>query len=616
MAAHLLLNANPSRDAHVRLRRLSHSLNESWLARPRVQLGSVLLALLLMSPCLATRMVLDDHVLAVKAGVGDAVAGLPVDRLGLFTFTTGDPQRNQLLIDEGVLLPWWTEPRHLNAFFRPLSALTHLLDFQLWPASSALMHAHSLLWFALLLIVLAHVYRRIESSAPALCGFALLLYALDDAHGATVGWISNRNAIVSACLALPALAYHHRWATERYRPGAWLAPAWLLLGLCAGETAVCVIGYLAAYACCLDPRSGRARVLSLLPCVTLLLVHRALYHALGLGSFGSAGYHDPLREPIAFARMLGYNLPVLLSAELFVPVADLAFFGDVRGRGALWCWCVATLLGLGWLCWKVLRRDAHARFWALGMLLAAVPVSASVPGERLLLALGFGGAALLARLLAALWEARRIASPARRIATDALLALHLIAAPLTLPVRAYALEPIARAIDRLDASLPRSPAVRSQSVIILNAPLDILASYLQVARAARRVPRPARIYWLSSSSSETRVTRLDARTLRVEQARGFLLRPEETHYRADVSGLAESARVTLSALQARVVHVLPDGRPQAVEFAFGEALESEHYLFRVYRDGELVPWQIPAAGGGVSLPAHDFFRLVAAEVLR
>jgi hypothetical protein len=124
------------------------------------------------------------------------------------------------------------------------------------------MHAHSLLWFGALLFALAHVYRRIEPSAPALCGFALLLYAIDDAHGATVGWIANRNAIISACLALPALAYHHRWVAEGFRRGAWLAPLWLLLGLCAGETALCIIGSLVAYACCLDARPWRERALS------------------------------------------------------------------------------------------------------------------------------------------------------------------------------------------------------------------------------------------------------------------------------------------------------------------------------------------------------------------
>ena len=599
-----------------------------------------------MTPCLASRFVLDDHVLAVKAASTASIAGLPREPLGLFTFTTGDPTRNHSLMDEGALLPWWTEPRHLNAFFRPISALTHVFDFRVWPQSAALMHAHSLLWFAALLLVLAHVYRVIDAGAsPLLCGLALLLYALDDAHGATVGWIANRNAVVSATLALPALGAHHRWVAGGFRAGAWLAPACIALGLCGGEGAICIVGYLAAYALCLDPRPLLARGLSLLPYAAVLFGHRLLYHALGLGSFGSSAYHDPLREPIAFAHMLAYNLPVLLSAELFVPVADLAFWGDVSGRGALWWWCIASLALLAWLASSVLRRDAHARFWTLGMLLAAVPLSASVPGERLLLALGFGGAPLLARLFTELWRAapavsvaagerdpglvlggrgsavsgdrRAPALPAaRKLATSLLVVLHLLAAPFGLPVRAYALEPLGRAIDRLDAGLPTTPEVSQQTVIVLNAPVTILVSYLQVARAARHVARPAHLYWLSSASSDTSITRVDRRTLRVEQARGFLLRPEETFYRADPVSLPVGAQVTLSDMRVRVVTALPDGRPKSADFVFAEPLESARYLFRIYQAGQLVAWQPPAAGGNLRLPAHDFFRIVAQEAWR
>ena len=103
------------------------------------------------------------------------------------------------------------------------------------------------------------------------------------------------------------------------------------LGLCAGEMALCVVGYLAAYALCLDSRRLSTRVWSLVPYVSLFVAHRVLYRVLGLGSFGSSGYHDPLQEPGAFLASLAYNLPLLLSAELFAPIADLAFLGDVRG---------------------------------------------------------------------------------------------------------------------------------------------------------------------------------------------------------------------------------------------------------------------------------------------
>jgi hypothetical protein len=615
------------------------------LARPAVQRYIIGVALLLGAPSLATGLVLDDFVLGIKAGPNLRVRGLPVEPLWLFTFTTGDAEKNHALMSEGVLLPWWTEPLHRNAFFRPLSALSHVLDFRLWPDAPALMHLQSLGWFALLLVALAAAYRRIEPSA-LLCGVGLLLYAIDDAHGATLAWISNRNALISAACALPALTCHARAVEHGDRTARVLAPLWLAVGLCAGETAICLFGYLAAYAIWLDRRRWLQRLWSLAPYLLLLLGHRAIYRLLGFGSFGSAAYHDPLHEPLAFAGTLAFNLPVLLSAELFAPVADLAFFGDVGLRPWLWLWSIASLGLVVWLCRRVLARDAHARFWATGMLLASVPVSASLPGERLLIAIGFGAAPLLARLLlAAVADAApRAAAGARPAATrsdgaDAapavampaatraggferqalglLAGLHLLVAPIGLPIRSYfSFAPLAHACDRLDRGLPRTPDVRDKTAIVLNAPIDVMISYLQAARALRDVPRPEHLYWLFSSSSPARVTRRDARTLRVTQRAGFLHRPEESHYRADLRGLAPGSTVRLPELQANVIDALPDGRPRQVDFQFDAPLEASRYLFRVFEAGELRSWQLPALGGHRDFPAQDFFRLIATEVFR
>jgi hypothetical protein len=600
------------------------------LARPTVQRYVIGLALVLAAPSLATGLVLDDFVLGIKAGPNLRVRGLPVQPPWLFTFTTGNAEKNHALMSEGVLLPWWTEPLHRNAFFRPLSALSHVLDFRLWPETPALMHLQSLGLFAVLLFALATTYRQIEPSA-LLGGVGLLLYAIDDAHGATLAWISNRNALISAACALPALTYHARAVAGGDRAARLWAPFWLGLGLCAGETALCLFGYLAAYALCLDRRRWLQRALSLAPYTLLLLGHRAIYRVLGFGSFGSAAYHDPLHEPLAFIATLAFNLPVLLSAELFAPIADLAFFGDVTLRPWLWLWALASLGLVAWLCRRLLARDRHARFWATGMLLASVPVSASLPGERLLLAVGFGAAPLLARLLLAAVENAQ-SSPMRtdeqrpaggagaafeRHALGLLAGLHLLVAPVGLPIRSYfSFAPLAKACDRLDRGLPRTPDVRDKTAIVLNAPVDVMISYLQAARALRDVPRPEHLYWLFSASSPTRVTRRDAHTLRVTQQAGFLHRPEETHYRADLRGLAPGSRVLLPELAASVVDVMPDGRPHQVDFRFEAPLEASRYLFRSFESGELRSWQLPAPGAGSDFPAQDFFRLMAAEVLR
>jgi hypothetical protein len=588
----------------------------AFLSRPRAPLWIALLSALLLTPCLVAGLVTDDFVLAVKAAPDVRMPELPPAPLSLFTFTTGDPQQNAALMDEGALLPWWSAPHHLNAFFRPLSSATHWLDFWLWPKVPALMHLHSLLWYIALVALLYAVYRTLEPDQPLLAAFALLLYAIDDAHGATVGWISNRNALISAGLALPALALHHR-ALRGERAGYWLGPLCFGLGLCAGETAICVLGYLLAYALCLDPRKPAARIASLAPYLALLIAHRVLYHVLHLGSFGSSGYHDPAREPLAFAGMLVYNLPVLLSAELLVPLADLAFWGDVRLRGVLWLWSVASVAALAWFAWPLLKRDARARFWCVGFVLAAIPVSASLPGERLLIAVGFGAAPVLARLLV---EYSALSVPAvtglRRVCVFMLVVMQLHVAAVTLPLRACSFWPLHSAIERLEAGLPRQPSVSAQTAVVLNAPYNVMVSYLQIMRAWRRQPRPEHLYWLASSSSEIAVTRVGPRSLRVTQQQGFLYRPEETHYRSNAHDLPAGTELARAGMAIRVEKTTADGRPQSVLFRFDEPLESKRYLFRAYRDGELVPWQPPAAGGSDRFAPQAFFKLMLREVLR
>jgi hypothetical protein len=598
----------------------------SALARPRAVWLIIAGVSVLLAPSISSGLVLDDYVLAVKSRAVSPLASLPADPLWLFTFTTGEPTKNQALIDEGVMLPWWSEPRHLNAFFRPLTSLTHVFDFRAWPSSPAMMHLHSLLWYALALWILWRVYRELESDAR-LAGLALLLFAWDDAHGVTVGWIANRNAMVAVALALPALLAHHR-AANGSRIAAWLGPVWFALGLCAGETAISVAGYLLAYALCLDRRSALQRILSLAPYLVLLIAHRAAYRIFELGSFGSSAYHDPIREPFEFILTLGYNLPVLLSAELLLPLSDFAYWGAPVVRLPLWIVSVLGLAALGVALVEPIRRDSRARFWAVGLCLAAIPASASIPGDRLLLAMGIGACPLIARLLMAAadaWPQARaaklgIAKPAPGSAqiswplVAALGLIHGVVAPCTMPIRAAALSPLASIIDRLDAGIPKDDSVRAKTAIIVNAPITVALSYTQVERAARGEPRPSQLLLLASSSSALSVQRTGPNRLRLELEEGFLRRAEETHYRADK--LARTDRVVIHGLRFDIATRTSDGRPKAVDVTFDEPLESSRYVLRAYVDGQLEPWQPPAAGTTERFPAYDFFGLLGKETLR
>lgn len=95
-----------------------------------------LLAVVLVIPSLRVGWVMDDHFLRLTA-VGpprvSEVIGSPMD---MFRFLDGDPERAGPRMDLG-LLPWWTFKELKAAFWRPLTVLTHWLDFRLWPSSPA-----------------------------------------------------------------------------------------------------------------------------------------------------------------------------------------------------------------------------------------------------------------------------------------------------------------------------------------------------------------------------------------------------------------------------------------------------------------------------------------------
>jgi hypothetical protein len=593
-----------------------------WLQQPRSHLVIAAVALTLMLPSLGHRLVMDDHVIALLLKDDPGIRGLRSEPmlcrpLDLFTFTTGDVETNRAMMDEGVLLPWWADENHLNAFLRPLSSFTHYVDFQLWPDSPLLMHLHSVLWFGALLLVVARLYGRLASSSgpPWLAPLAFVLFALDDAHGVTVGWIANRNALVAVTFALPALIMHHRFCLDNWRPGAYLGPLYLLLGLLGGDSAVAVCGYLLAYALFMDEAGAIKGLRRLWGFGAVLLPWLALYQVFDLGSRGSGAYHDPGNEPVAFMIALGQNLPVLLSSQFGIPLtADVAFWGSPRLWIPLYLLSLTTLAAICWLALPLLRRDPRSRFWALGTLLAAVPAAASLPGDRLLLAIGVGAFPLVATIFAAAID-RRIAplsgiSGALRAAVLLLLVtMHLVAAPLLLPLRARTMEILGTALDRAENSIPASESIQRKTAIIVNAPVDIMASYIQVMRASRQKPRPRHLYWLASAGSPLVIRRVSDQTLSVTPRSGFLYTPLERHYQGDPRGLKKGRVIRLSEMSVKITDVRADGRPRQARFTFAAELDSDRYLFLYWAGGEYKPFKLPRPGETTRLPAEDFFQI-------
>jgi hypothetical protein len=210
-----------------------NSLLESVGSKRRWPVLPALLASLLALPALRAGLLADDYFhRAILLRRGELATFMhPV--WDLFAFVK--PGQPAELMRRLGYLPWWSDPNVHIAFFRPLAALTHVLDYALWPDAIVLQRAHSLAWFFVGVLLVAGLYRRVPGTSAATAGLAGLLFAVEDAHAYPAGWLADRNALLCLVFGVATLSCHLRWRiTGRTR---WLSLALLLLavGLGCGE---------------------------------------------------------------------------------------------------------------------------------------------------------------------------------------------------------------------------------------------------------------------------------------------------------------------------------------------------------------------------------------------
>jgi len=597
-----------------------------WLGHRNLPLHLSLLAVALASPSLWIGWQLDDYIHRAALTGGAEFQEVRRSPAELFAFVKGDPETNRRNISRGFW-PWWTRPDLRLAFFRPVSGLTHWVDYQLWPNSPSLMHAHSLVWFGGVVCLASLLYRRIIRP-EWLAGLAALLFAVEDSHGIPAVWIASRNALIGLFFGLLCLNLHDRWRREAWRMGAYLAPAAFVLGLLSNEGAVAAAAYLLAYALFLDRGAGRRRLASLMPYTLLGVVWWLAYKWMGYGANGSGVYIDPGTTPLRFAHALTERAPILLFGQwalpsalwtlLSQPVARLAWFGAVG---------FAALLAL--FLWPLMRRSPEARFWGTGMVLSLVPVCAMVPVDRLLSFPGIGGTALLALFIAAVlgkedwlptWPLWR---PVARVACFAFIAVHLVLSPLNLMLAGKNTKTFGQIADRAAESLPSGPSVADKQVAIVHTPSAFVSIHSAFLNALQGKKIPARTILLASSIYPTEVRRRDERTLVVRPEGGYVAPPGSPRpgHEADQAPFSilyplqlldrlfrddrpmrVGERIELDGLSIEVEDVTPDGRPAEVAFRFDAPLEDPSFLWLRWQNGKFVTFFLPPVGQTTVLP--------------
>jgi len=595
----------------------SRAPRRTWRSRVAGVLGhrrwpwlAALVALLLGLPSLYRGLFADDyfHRAALQGSrtFGEFVPG-PLD---MFSFFDGDPVRTLRLIDAGFI-PWWVYPGVKAAFWRPLTVLTHWLDYHLWPGHLWLMHAQSVAWYAALAAAVAVLYRRFIP-VPWIGGLAALLYVVDDTHAMPIAFLANRNALLSAFFGVLALVAHDRWRRGGRRFSGLLGSALFLLSLLAKEEGVGTCAYLAAYAVFLERGPLARRLWTLAPYAAVLIAWRVVWSSLGYGVAEVGFYVDPLHEPLRYLAALVQRAPYLFLGQWTGPPAEVFILEQIVGATlvrSLWWVGIGLALLLAVLLWPLLRRDATARFWAVGLLLALLPICTTFPADRMLLFTGVGAMGLLAQFLALVFGSSPELPTGRpwripaRVAGGLLIAVHLVLAPLALPVLCGPWT-AARLVERFSMRVPLDATVAQQDVVIVNPPSLLHGAYFPLEREGAGLPVPRRVRFLASGPTGLTIRRPDAQTLVIRVAGGYIGWSFERLFRDERHPMHAGEQVVLTGMTATVTAVTRDGRPAEAEFRFAVPLEDASLRWLWWHDGEFRPFSLPAVGETMEVPSE------------
>jgi hypothetical protein len=584
------------------------------------------IAVLLCAPSLWLGLQNDDHILRLVLSdppLDPEWTRTPIDT---FSFVNGDEELIRKALEEGRL-PWWTHPRLHLAFLRPITGLTHWIDFRVWPDLPWLMHVQSLLWFAGAIIAAALFYRRLLLPAWV-AGLAGLLFAIDDAHGLPAAWIANRNASIGVFFGLLALIAHDRWRRDGWRPGAYLAPIALLAGLLAGEIALAAGGYLLAHALFLDSDTWPRRFASLLPGASIGCVWWVAYRAMGFGASGSGVYIDPGASPLVFAGAVADRAPILLFGQWALP-SGFHNMLSVDAAHFVWLVAVALAVAVAGLLLPILKREPVARFFALGMIVSLLPPCATFPDDRLLYFVGFGGMGLLAQFLAAVWRradwvpTSRVRRLPLQVASWILIVIHLVFAPIALAMTTNTLKTFNSIINRAASSLPSDPEVTDQIALIVNSPTAFISIYGPLLQALDGLAVPDHTLILGSGIYPTTISRPTTNSIAIRPDGGYLVEPgsPRTGYEAsqppfhpayffqmldhlyrDAAPMRVGDRIPYGDATVEIADTTAEGRPLEIEVFFDVDLEDPSLRWLQWRRGVYVPFEPPPVGESVVLP--------------
>ncbi|MEO1336257.1 MAG: hypothetical protein AAFV29_11470, partial [Myxococcota bacterium] len=376
---------------------------------------------------------------------------------------------------------------------------------------------------------------------------------------------------------------------------------------------IATVAYLAAFALFFPQPWWRIsasdrlrRLLTLAPYAVAVVGWKWAHSAGGYGAANSGLYIDPIREPGLFWEAVVVRVPVLLSAQWTPVPSDLVM---VMGEGGRVEWAVVAALLVAtlstWI-WRRSQRHQAVGMWLTGATLAALPIAAAFPSNRLLMFVGLGVFGALGDLIES-WmlptASHRLGSGLKLVA-GASVASHLVVAPVASMMAAPAVHLLGETLPSrcADAVEPDAP-LDDVTLVFINAHA-LCAAYVGPSRALDGATMPVHVRVLASIFSDIEIKRVDAKTLLIDVAAGYHQHPMDRLMRRGDRPLPVGSTVELTGFTAVIEAHNAGGRVRRVRFIFAEPLDSPRLRFFELVGGGTRPFAVPTVGASVRIAAQ------------
>ena len=517
---------------------------------------------------------------------------------------------------------WWTYQGVRFSNWRPLEHLTYWLDYQLYPNSPALMRAHSLVWFALLIFLVSLLYRKFLPVGVT-AGLAAVLYFLDNSNYLPAMWIANRNLLIAVTFSVLCILCHHKWRNGGSIGIAVISFICLIASLLATEAGIATFAFLFSYALFIDNSKWGKRLLSLVPAILIIVAWRIIYNSLGHGGYGGGFIIDPVREFGRFANAIYIRGVVLLASQWAgSPPEILSLYHDAMTM-KVWFIAAGFLVLVLMAIWPLLYKDRLARFWFTAMVLCVLPICATMPMNRNLLFVGIAAFGLMSQFIVSMLVAKDSVFQKIGRGTSAWVLLGFLFIAHILVAgggRVMASETNLTFVEHFKSSMDigNLEGVEQQDLIIVNYPNPFTIFYIPTYMAYNQWPLPRSLRVLSPGFIGIEVTRTDEKTVtlraltdslmssakRSRWDRVFLYDHFSRGYRDRRFGYSVGQKVQVPRMSVEILSVNHEQLPTKVSYQFEVSADDSSLRWLMWDKSKTgySDFKVPAIGESVIVP--------------